>query len=241
MLATFQGPFSIHAVLARALKVPGNRLRLRTPPEFGRQLRREAGHLSLHPADGDRGARRGTPGEMDRGPARASHRVGVGHEPSDHARSRRRGRRARHRACLGPGGGRRRAYPRAGARHALPHARQPHRRVRHSQRLGAQPRGDDQQDADGTEPRLRRAAGLLRAGAADASHRGRAEARSARRDPPQSRAERRISVSAPRPAACSTRATTRHALRRRSRRAALRICASGRRRRARRVASTASA
>src|SRR5947209_15848599 len=35
VLATFQGPFSIHAVLARALKVPGNRLRLRTPPESG--------------------------------------------------------------------------------------------------------------------------------------------------------------------------------------------------------------
>ncbi len=35
MLANFQGPFSIHAVIARALKVPGNRLRLRTPPESG--------------------------------------------------------------------------------------------------------------------------------------------------------------------------------------------------------------
>ena len=35
VLATFQGPFSIHAVLARALKVPGNRLRLRTPPDLG--------------------------------------------------------------------------------------------------------------------------------------------------------------------------------------------------------------
>ena len=31
----FQGPFSIHAVMARALKVPGNRLRLRTPPDSG--------------------------------------------------------------------------------------------------------------------------------------------------------------------------------------------------------------
>src|SRR6185312_16029126 len=31
----FQGPFSIHAVLSRALKVPGNRLRLRTPPDSG--------------------------------------------------------------------------------------------------------------------------------------------------------------------------------------------------------------
>lgn len=33
--ANFQGPFSIHPVLARALKVPGNRLRLRTPPDSG--------------------------------------------------------------------------------------------------------------------------------------------------------------------------------------------------------------
>ncbi|WP_287849800.1 molybdopterin cofactor-binding domain-containing protein [Acidiphilium sp.] len=33
--ANFQGPFSIHAVLARALNVPGNRLRLRMPPDSG--------------------------------------------------------------------------------------------------------------------------------------------------------------------------------------------------------------
>jgi 2-furoyl-CoA dehydrogenase large subunit len=35
VLVNFQGPFSIHAVLSRALKVPGNRLRLRTPPDSG--------------------------------------------------------------------------------------------------------------------------------------------------------------------------------------------------------------
>ncbi|HET9018336.1 MAG TPA: molybdopterin cofactor-binding domain-containing protein, partial [Acetobacteraceae bacterium] len=35
VLANFQGPFSIHAVISRALRVPGNRLRLRTPPESG--------------------------------------------------------------------------------------------------------------------------------------------------------------------------------------------------------------
>ncbi|WP_179222047.1 xanthine dehydrogenase family protein molybdopterin-binding subunit, partial [Inquilinus limosus] len=35
VLANFQGPFSIHTVIARALKVPGNRLRLRTPPHSG--------------------------------------------------------------------------------------------------------------------------------------------------------------------------------------------------------------
>jgi 2-furoyl-CoA dehydrogenase large subunit len=33
--ANFQGPFSIHAVLSRALKVSGNHLRLRTPPDSG--------------------------------------------------------------------------------------------------------------------------------------------------------------------------------------------------------------
>lgn len=35
VLANFQGPFSIHTVLARALKVPGNRLRMRMPPDSG--------------------------------------------------------------------------------------------------------------------------------------------------------------------------------------------------------------
>ena len=35
VLANFQGPFSIHAVISRALKVPGNALRLRTPPNSG--------------------------------------------------------------------------------------------------------------------------------------------------------------------------------------------------------------
>ncbi|MCE7027542.1 xanthine dehydrogenase family protein molybdopterin-binding subunit [Jiella avicenniae] len=35
ILANFQGPFSIHAVVARALNVPGNRMRLKTPPSSG--------------------------------------------------------------------------------------------------------------------------------------------------------------------------------------------------------------
>ncbi|MEM9168081.1 MAG: molybdopterin cofactor-binding domain-containing protein [Pseudomonadota bacterium] len=33
--ANFQGPFTIHPVMARALGVPGNRLRLKTPPDSG--------------------------------------------------------------------------------------------------------------------------------------------------------------------------------------------------------------
>jgi len=35
ILANFQGPYSTHAVMSRALKVPGNRLRLRLPPDSG--------------------------------------------------------------------------------------------------------------------------------------------------------------------------------------------------------------
>jgi 2-furoyl-CoA dehydrogenase large subunit len=35
ILANFMGPFSLHAVMARALKIPGNRLRVRTPPDAG--------------------------------------------------------------------------------------------------------------------------------------------------------------------------------------------------------------
>ncbi len=35
VLSNFQGPFSAHPVMARALRVPGNRLRLRTPADSG--------------------------------------------------------------------------------------------------------------------------------------------------------------------------------------------------------------
>jgi 2-furoyl-CoA dehydrogenase large subunit len=35
VLANFMGPFSLHAVMARSLKVPGSRFRLRTPPDSG--------------------------------------------------------------------------------------------------------------------------------------------------------------------------------------------------------------
>ena len=35
VLANFQGPFSTHPVMARALRVPGPKLRLRIPPDSG--------------------------------------------------------------------------------------------------------------------------------------------------------------------------------------------------------------
>src|SRR5690554_5212751 len=35
VLSNFQGPYALHSVMCRALKVPANRLRLRTPPDSG--------------------------------------------------------------------------------------------------------------------------------------------------------------------------------------------------------------
>ncbi|XHF36184.1 molybdopterin-dependent oxidoreductase [Pseudomonas chlororaphis] len=35
VLANFQGLYALHTVMARALNVPGNRLRLRTPKDSG--------------------------------------------------------------------------------------------------------------------------------------------------------------------------------------------------------------
>jgi 2-furoyl-CoA dehydrogenase large subunit len=46
VLANFQGPFSLHSVMARALKVPGNRLRLRLPPDSGGSFGVKAGVAS---------------------------------------------------------------------------------------------------------------------------------------------------------------------------------------------------
>ena len=215
ILATFQGPFSIHAVLARALKVPGNRLRLRMPPDAGGSFGVKQGIFPYIALMGIAARVAGRPVKWieDRlehltASVSATNRLIT-------LRSRGRGRRPRHGARLGPGRGRRRAHPRARARHALSHARQSHRRLRHPQRVGAQPRGDDQQDADRTQSRLRRPAGLLRARTADAARRGRAQARSARRDPAQSRSVAASFRFAPRPAACSTPATIRPAWRRR--------------------------
>ena len=35
IMANFQGPYTLHTIMARALRVPGNRLRLKTPPHSG--------------------------------------------------------------------------------------------------------------------------------------------------------------------------------------------------------------
>ncbi len=56
VLANFQGPFSTHPVMARALRVPGPEAAAAHPARQRRQLRHQALGVSLHRADGDRGA-----------------------------------------------------------------------------------------------------------------------------------------------------------------------------------------
>ena len=99
VLANFMGPFTLHAVMARALKVPGNRFRLRTPPDSGGSFGVKQGVFPYVVLMALAARSRGRAGEMDRGPAGASGRVGVGHRPRDQARSRGRRRRPRHSRC----------------------------------------------------------------------------------------------------------------------------------------------
>ncbi len=99
VLANFQGPFSIHAVVARALKVPGNRLRLRTPPDSGGSFGVKQGvapYAVLIAAT----ARLGPAGEVDRGPAGAPLGLRLRYQPGHDAPRRLRGGRARHRPRL---------------------------------------------------------------------------------------------------------------------------------------------
>ena len=109
VLANFQGPFSIHTVIARALKVPGNRLRLRTPPDSGGSFGVKQGVFPYIVLIAAAARVTGRPGQVDRGPARASYRVGVGDQPRDDAVGGGCSRRKDPRAGLGPGRGLRRA------------------------------------------------------------------------------------------------------------------------------------
>ncbi len=87
--ANFQGPFSMHPVMARALRVPGPKLRLRIPPDSGGSFGIKLSVFPVCGADGARGENHRPPGEMGRGPHRASGRRQLRPEPR-HRRSRRR-------------------------------------------------------------------------------------------------------------------------------------------------------
>ena len=67
-MANFQGPFSTHPVMAKALRVPGPKMRLRIPPDSGGSFGIK---LSVFPYVVLAGARREdhrAAGEMGRGP-----------------------------------------------------------------------------------------------------------------------------------------------------------------------------
>ena len=83
----------MHAVISRALKVSGNRLRLRTPPGLRRQLRRQTGHLPLHRPHWRRVARSRASSKVDRGSSGASDNLGFRDQSRDHTRGRGCGRR----------------------------------------------------------------------------------------------------------------------------------------------------
>ena len=157
---------------------------------FGRQLRRQAGDLPPHRRHGARGAEGRAPGQVDRGSARASAGGDIGDQPGDADRGGGGRRRTRQGAPPRPAGGLRRLPARARARDALPQPRQPHRPLPDPPPGGDQPRRRHQQDADRAQPRLRRTAALLRAGAADAARRRGARPRPAGGHPTQSGAGR---------------------------------------------------
>ena len=71
--------------MARALKVPGNRLRLRTPPDSGGSFGVKQGVFPYIVLMASRPRGRRTAGQMDRGSARASDRIGFGDQPGHDA------------------------------------------------------------------------------------------------------------------------------------------------------------
>ena len=140
ILANFQGPFCLHPVMARALKVPGNRLRLRTPPDSGGSFGVKQAVFPYIVLMGVAARVAGRPVKWveDRiehlaASVSATDRVTTLEAAVD-ADGRMRA------LAYGPDRGCRRPPPRAGAGDALSHARQSHRRLRHPPRLGAQPR-----------------------------------------------------------------------------------------------------
>ena len=195
VLANFQGPFSIHAVLSRALRVPGNRLRLRTPPDSGGSFGVKQGvfpYIVLIAAAA-RAAGRPVKWIEDRLEHLTASVSATNRATTLSAAVARR--RPHPRARLGSGRGLRRASARAGAGDAVSHARQSDRRLRHpsSQRSATgswsptRPRPDLNRGFGGPqvyfalERLVQRIAVEL-------------ESRSARRDPAQSGSGRRVSV-----------------------------------------------
>ena len=242
VLSHFQGPLTLHPVMARALKVPGPRLRLRSVPDSGGSFGVKQAVFPLHRRDGTRGAEGRAPGQVDRGPAGAPAGGDLGDQPHDPDRSGGGGRRQDHGAPPRPARGLRRLPACARARDALPQPRQPYRSLPDPPSRGEEPRGRDQQDAHRTQPGFWGAAALLCAGAADAAHRGDARPRPARRSFRRNLVPaRRHALPRRRRRRARCRRLSRHPGLRRGGRRARRTARQARRGCGRRVGSTASA
>ena len=87
ILANFQGPFSLHAVIARALKVPGKPAAPAHAAGLGWQLRRQAGNCAICGSCCGGGTHGWTACQMGRGSPGASCRLGVSDEPRQHLES----------------------------------------------------------------------------------------------------------------------------------------------------------
>ena len=84
--SNFQGPYSLHPVMARSLRVPVVAPAASRRAEFGRELRCQAVRLRRHRRPRPRGPRRRTAGALDAGPDGEPLRLDRGHQPRDPAR-----------------------------------------------------------------------------------------------------------------------------------------------------------
>ncbi len=195
VLANFQGPFSIHPVMARALRVVGPKLRLRTPPASGGSFGIK---LSVFPyivlmSLASRIVGRPVKWVEDRLEHLQAASSGPNRVSTVEAAVTREGRVLAFRFDNLEDYGAFLRAPMPGPLYRMHGAMTGAYDVAESR--GDEPGRAHQQDAGEPHPRLRRAAALSRARAADAAHRGRAQARSARGDPAQSRSRRRLSLS----------------------------------------------
>ena len=168
-VSNFQGPFSLHTVMARALRIQSGKLRVRTAPNsggaFGVKLVLYASIVLMCVAS--RVARRPVKWIEDR----LEHLAPPIPSPTASARSRLPMSRmtARCSPSLSPLGRSWRLFARADAGADYPRPRFLHRRLRDSGRSGNDRRHHDQQDADRGGPRLRCAANPFRPRAHHAS------------------------------------------------------------------------
>ena len=193
-MANFQGPFSTHPVMARALRVPGPKMRLRIPPDSGGSFGIK---LSVFPyvvltALAAKITGRTVKWVEDRAEHLLAASTGPNRVTEIEAAVTNDGK------ILGLKMDQLEDYgaflraPMPGPLYRMHGARD--RRLRRRQHRRHQPRRADQQDAGESHSRLRRPAALSGAGAAGAADRGRARARSSRRDPAQSRSVGRVSL-----------------------------------------------